>query len=76
MTARKKASGRNIPEAERHTVALKLRLSPEVAELLRSTAETEGRSVSDVVAAAVQNRYRPGELPAKRRKKARKPALS
>jgi predicted DNA-binding protein len=39
MSEKKKASGRNIPEAERGTVQVKLRLPPDVAERLDEVAE-------------------------------------
>jgi len=46
---KKKASGENIPEAQRHTVQVKLRLSPESAAVLRERAETAGETVSATV---------------------------
>lgn len=46
---RKKASGENIPEAQRHTVQVKLRLSPKSAAVLRERAETAGETVSATV---------------------------
>lgn len=49
MPARKKASGRSIPEAQRHTLALKLRLRPEVAEELRALAAERGCTLGELV---------------------------
>lgn len=49
MTAKKKAPGANIPEAQRHTVQVKLRLSPESSAVLRKRAETAGETVSATV---------------------------
>lgn len=46
----KKASGRNVTEAERGTVAVKLRLPPEVAEDLDELAERWGVTRSGAVA--------------------------
>jgi hypothetical protein len=53
VIAIKKASGRNIPESERNTVAVKLRLSPETAETLRELAELHGCTMSKLVDLAV-----------------------
>jgi hypothetical protein len=50
MTAKKKASGRNIPEAERGTVQVKLRLPPDVAEELDELADRWGVTRSGAVA--------------------------
>lgn len=47
---KKKAPGINIPEAQRHTVAVKLRLPPEVAEELDEIAERWGVTRSGAVA--------------------------
>ncbi len=49
MKVSKKASGRNIPEAERNTVAIKLRLDEEDAEMLRAYAKAWKCSLSEVV---------------------------
>jgi predicted DNA-binding protein len=38
----RKASGKNIPESQRSTVAVKLRLPPEVAEALDELADRLG----------------------------------
>lgn len=46
---KKKASGKSIPEAQRHTVAVKLRLSPESAARLDAAAERIGLSRSAYV---------------------------
>jgi len=40
--ASKKKPGRNISEAERHTIQVKLRLPPDVAERLDDLAERRG----------------------------------
>ena len=45
-----KASGINIPEAQRHTVAVKLRLKPEVAERLDEIVAAWGSTRSEAVA--------------------------
>jgi predicted DNA-binding protein len=50
MSAKKKVSGRNIPEAERGTVQVKLRLPPEVAEELDEVAQRWGVTRSGAVA--------------------------
>lgn len=50
MTASKKASGRNIPEAERGTIQVKLRLPPDVAEDLDDLAERLNVTRSGAVA--------------------------
>ena len=49
MTAKKKAPGANIPEAQRHTVQVKLRTQPEVADKLTELAERWGESKGAVV---------------------------
>lgn len=41
--------GRNIREAERHTVRVPLRLPPEVAAILRREAEAQGIPVSGLI---------------------------
>lgn len=46
--------GANVPEAQRHTVAVKLRLRPDVAANLRAAAALEGVSVSEWVSLAVE----------------------
>lgn len=46
---KKRAPGKTIPEAQRHTVQVKLRLSPESAAVLRERAETAGETVSATV---------------------------
>ena len=45
----KKPSGENIPEAQRHTVQVKLRLAPAVADDLRERSMALGCSASDLV---------------------------
>jgi hypothetical protein len=47
---KKKASGRNVREAERGTVAVKLRVPPEVAEALDDFAERRRVTRSGAVA--------------------------
>lgn len=44
------SSGPNIPDAQRKTVAVKLRLSPEVAMALRKRAKAHGMTISAMVA--------------------------
>ena len=51
MKRERKASGRNIPEAERNTVAIKLRLDEEDAEMLRAYAKAWRCTLSEVVSA-------------------------
>ena len=46
---KKKASGANIPEAQRHTLAAKLRLSPDALARLDAAAERAGLSRSAYV---------------------------
>jgi len=58
MTARRKTpakrkSGANIPNSQRHTVQVQLRLSPDVASALRALAAREDESVSAYVACLV-----------------------
>ncbi len=50
----KKASGRNIPEAERGTIQVKLRLPPEVVENLDDLAERWGVTRSGAVAQVLE----------------------
>lgn len=52
MTAPKKP-GRSIPQAERHTVVLQLRMQPELAERLRRLARETGQTLARVVEAAL-----------------------
>lgn len=56
MRAPKKASGRNIPEAERGTVQVKLRLPPDVAEDLDELASKWGLTRSGAVARLLEER--------------------
>jgi hypothetical protein len=56
MARRPKASGRNIPEAERHTVAVKLRLPPDEAAALRELAAAAQVTVSELVVALMRRR--------------------
>lgn len=51
---KKKASGVNIPEAQRGTVQIKLRLPPDVAEDLDALAERWGVTRSGAVARMVE----------------------
>ena len=50
MRPRKKNPGRNVREAERSTIAVKLRLPPDVAEELDDVAERWGVTRSGAVA--------------------------
>ncbi len=50
---KRKASGRNIPDCERHTLRVTLRLDPEVAESLRAYALAWGCTLADVVETAL-----------------------
>ncbi len=52
--ASKKASGVNIPEAQRGTVAVKLRIPPEVRDDLDDLAERWGLTRSGAVAKLVE----------------------
>ncbi len=54
--APRRASGRNIPEAERHTVAVKLRLPPDEAAALRELAAAAQVTVSELVVALMRRR--------------------
>jgi hypothetical protein len=56
MAAKKKASGVNIPEAQRGTVAVKLRLPPDVAEDLDELAARWGLTRSGTVARLLEER--------------------
>jgi hypothetical protein len=42
-----------VPEAQRHTVQVKLRLSPDAAAALRALAEKHGVTISEAVARMV-----------------------
>lgn len=54
MGARKKKKpGRNVAESERHTRRVTLRLSPNVAALVRQLANELGITLSEVVERAV-----------------------
>jgi metal-responsive CopG/Arc/MetJ family transcriptional regulator len=59
VTAKKKASGRNIPEAERGTQQVKLRLPEDVAEDLDTLARrwklTRSGAVARMVAVHLQS---------------------
>ena len=46
---KKKRSGRNIPEAQRGTVQVKLRLAKASADRLRALAELSGKTTSELV---------------------------
>lgn len=52
MAAAKKP-GRNIPQRERHTVVLQLRVLPDLAERLRRLSRETGRTLAQVVADAL-----------------------
>ena len=54
MATKKKKPGKNIPNAQRHTVQRLLRLPPEVDERLVELAEERGITVSGVVAFLVE----------------------
>lgn len=54
MATKKKASGRNVAESERHTVQVKLRLPHEVAEELDELAARWGVTRSGAVARLVE----------------------
>lgn len=56
MAQRYKASGRNVAEAERHTVAVKLRLPPDEAAALRELAAAAQVTVSELVVALMRRR--------------------
>lgn len=56
MAAKKKASGVNIPEAQRGTVAVKLRLPPDVAEDLDELANRWRLTRSGTVARLLEER--------------------
>lgn len=62
-----KASGANIPESQRHTVQVKLRLDPAVADILRALAEHTGENVSATVARLVTAEAARAKRRAKRR---------
>lgn len=51
---KKKASGRNIPEAERNTERVTVRLDPEAMELLRHYAKAWKCPMSDVIETALE----------------------
>ena len=51
---KRKASGRNIREDERHTVAVKLRLPPDMAEDLNDLAARWSLTRSDAVARLIE----------------------
>lgn len=56
MKKTKKASGVNIPEAQRHTVRVVLRVPPDVAEALDDLAERWGLTRSGAVARLVEKK--------------------
>lgn len=60
-TKRTKAPGRNVKEAERTTVAVKLRLEPDTATDLAEFASRAGKTKSEVVDAAMAIVYRLNE---------------
>jgi hypothetical protein len=49
VMAAKKKPGKNIPNAQRHTVQILLRLPPEVDERIRELAEQWGITLAGVV---------------------------
>jgi predicted DNA-binding protein len=55
---KRKASGANIPETQRHTVQVKLRLPPDVAEALDEVAERWGVTRSGAVARMIEKERR------------------
>lgn len=61
MPDKRKASGRNVREDERGTVAVKLRLPPDVAEDLDELAERWGVTRSGAVAKLVEEAKGDGE---------------
>ncbi len=61
MATRKKASGRNIPEAERGTVQVKLRLPYDVAEDLDDLARRWRMTRSGAVARLLDDRTEQAE---------------
>ena len=56
MAAKKKASGVNIPEAQRHTVQVQLRLPVDVKEDLDELAERWGLTRAGTVARLLEER--------------------
>lgn len=58
MKKRAKASGKNIPEAQRTTVQVKLRLDVDVAEDLDALAATWGMTRSGAVSKLLEERRR------------------
>lgn len=50
-----KRSGPNIPDAQRHTSRIVLRLPPDRADRIRAHAAQEGKTISAVVADAVDH---------------------
>lgn len=56
-TPERKASGANIPNAQRHTRQVLLRLSPRVRDILRDQAEEQGIAVSGLVSELVERTW-------------------
>lgn len=54
MPAKKKAPGKNIPNAQRHTVQILLRVPPDVAERIEELAERWGLTKAGTVARLVE----------------------
>ena len=54
LMATKKKPGKNIPNAQRHTVQRLLRLPPEVDERLVEIAEEQGLTVAGVVGMLIE----------------------
>ena len=52
--ATKKKSGKNIPNAQRHTVQVLLRVPPEIAERIEELAEEWGLTKAGAVARLVE----------------------
>lgn len=58
---KKKASGANIPEAQRGTVQVKLRLPPDVKDDLDELAAKWGLTVSGTVARLIEHEKEPDD---------------
>ncbi len=68
IRTRKTVSGENIPEGHRNTEAVKLRMKPEVAKVIRDLAEKHDMTLSDIVEHAVLL-YAESHAPELRRKR-------
>lgn len=60
-TKKKVRSGQNIPEGQRGTIAIKLRLPPDVAETLKALADERGLGQSELVTELVREAEGRGE---------------